>query len=288
MDTSQNADFHLVPYRNPLKHGPIQMPVKVRLRVRQNCIVLALYMPNNVFFFQDGTTCRSTEDASAYVMRVFKLSGQCIQKANWSILIDVDGEEYWFALKHLHHSVFQTHNTGRAIMNHFTYHDFRQTSHIPTFLDDYPDHYLLFVDQFHPKEVKHHNIAIEESSLQSAKRQKVSIMEKRNDMFAVEELRKAMSEDEDADPEFELWNMFDSKFEEWSELKLTSIYYNKNEDMPRLVRIEKVIQQEFGNPRLKCTFMHPRTGEGITLVMSSFLMSSVPEYKTVVRDAIRK
>lgn len=219
------------------------------------------------------------EEASTYVMRVFKLSGQCIQKANWSILIEVEGEEYWFALKHLHPSMFQTYSTGRAIMNHFTYHDFRQNAHVPTFLDDYPEYYLLFVEQFHPKEVKEQNLAIETHSPQQlAKRQKTAAMDKEHDN---------LSED-DGDPEFELWNMFDSEAQDWSELKVTSIYYNKNEDMPRLVRIDKVIRQEFGNPRLRCVFMHPRTGEGVTLVMSSFLMTSVPEYKTLVRDAIRK
>lgn len=272
--------FNLVSYFDPLNHGKIRLPVKVRCKVNKNNVVLAQMLKENTFLFADGTIARSHQDAAMYISKMLNVCPKQSSRASWSILINVDTEDIWFNLKDLNFAnVFEDEETGKPGLTQFLYHDATNSINTSEFIFEKPEYHAMFHTRFWPSDIQEsledEQLSIDVSS-SDTKRRKVEDKAEEVDMF------------EELIPSYDDWDIYSSKPEDWSETKLFGLYYNKPDDLPRLASINQIHTSEFSNPKFLCVFVHPNTMQSIEVWINATLLSLVADYKNFMERALHE
>lgn len=278
-----DESFNLVSYPNPLVHGKIRLPVKIRCKVNKSRVVLSQLLKKNVFLFSDGTIAHSQEEAALYISKMLNACPKQTSRASWSILINIDMEDIWFNLKDLNFgNIFEEEEVGKPSFTQFLYHDATNTINTSEFVFEKPECHALFEARFLPSEMQedfeneasfHDSNNASSSSEPTSKRKKIEDM-KDEEIF------------ENLAPSYDDWDINSSKPEDWSETKLFGLFYNNPSDLPRLTGIKKVYSSEFSNPKFLCVFVHPFTMISIEIWVNATLLSVVPEYTNFMERAM--
>ena len=271
-----NVDFHLVAYKNPLVHGAIHFPIKARLRIDKNHVILAQMLDANTFYFSDGTNCTSHDDAAKYAAQLANACPKRTLKACWAILIEIENEDYWINIKDLNANVFEKNMHTTPCISHFRYHDSRTSINVNDFINDNPTYFRLFANKYHPDPEEHDDGDDKEAEDTPSKRQKLS---KYSHVYEDED-----EDEDDCAPEF--WDIFNSKDTDWTQEKIIGLILSQPNDLPRLASVNNIYAQQFGNTKFECIFVHPRTNNPVTVWMNSPLMWNVPSYSSYLQTAL--
>lgn len=284
MDVDES--FNLVSYPNPLVHGKIRLPVKIRCKVNKKYVVLAQLLKRNVLLFADGTITRSHEEAAVYISKMLNICPKQSSRASWSILMDIDMEDLWFNLKDLNFgNVFEEEEVGKPGLTQFLYHDATNTINTSEFVFEKPECHAMFESRFLPcdiqedLEMESHNDPGDGSSFVEPTSKRKKVEEKQNeeeDIF------------EELTPYYEDWDIESSKPEDWSETKLFGLFYNNRDGLPRMTTIKKIYKSEYANPKFLCVFVHPKTMNPIEVWINATLLSVVPEYTNFMEQAMEQ
>lgn len=285
MDVDES--FNLVSYPNPLVHGKIRLPIKIRCKVNKKYVVLAQLLKRNIFLFADGTIARSNEEAAVYISKVLNVCPKQSSRASWSILINIDMEDIWFNMKDLNFgNVFEEEEVGKPGLTQFLYHDATNTINTSEFVFEKPECHAMFDARFLPSDIRE-DLEIEESSKNPN--------DPSSSMEPTSKRKKAgEKEDEEADmfeellPSYDDWDIESSKAEDWCETKLFGLFYNNKDDLPRMTGIKKVYTSEFANPKFLCVFVHPKTMDPVEIWINATLLSVVPEYTNFMERAMEE
>lgn len=278
--------FNLVSYSNPLVHGKIRLPVKIRCKVNKKHVVLAQLLKRNVFLFADGTISRSQEEAAVYISKMLNVCPKQTSRASWSILMNIDMEDIWFNLKDLNFgNVFEEEEVGKPSLTQFLYHDATNTINTSEFVFEKPECHALFDARFLPSDIQED---FETKESDSNPIDASSSMEPASK-------RKKMGEDEDEEdvfeelvPHYDDWDIESSKPEDWCETKLFGLFYNNKDDLPRMTGIKKIYKSEYANPKFLCVFVHPKTMVPVEVWINATLLSVVPDYTNFMERAMEE